>query len=135
LNVQSTIQPKRNAEKWVKETPDSFEFIVKAYQGMTGHLRGEIPFDNKQEMFAAFKDSLTPYRQKGKLAMVLFQFPPWFDCKRENIAYLRWCKQEMEDIPCALEFRNQSWFKPPYRQKTLQFLEEEKWIHTICDMD
>ncbi|MDP4169886.1 MAG: DUF72 domain-containing protein [Bacillota bacterium] len=127
------IQPKRNAAKWVDETPDSFQFIVKAYQGMTGHQRGEIPFENKHEMFSAFKDSLEPYTDKNKLAMVLFQFPPWFDCKKENVDYLRWCKEEMEDIHCALEFRHQSWFRPEYRDKTLEFMVEQKWIHSICD--
>ena len=44
------IQPKRNAEKWVNETR-LIPVIVKAYQGMTGHQRGEIPFENKQAMF------------------------------------------------------------------------------------
>ncbi|MED4226323.1 DUF72 domain-containing protein [Neobacillus cucumis] len=127
------IQPKRNAEKWVNETPESFQFIVKAYQGMTGHQRGELPFDSIHIMFQAFKESLEPYQEKNKLAMILFQFPPWFDCKRENVDYLRWCKQEMGDIPCALEFRHQSWFAPSYREKTIEFMKTEKWIHSICD--
>ena len=127
------IQPKRNATKWVNDTPESFQFIVKAYQGMTGHQRGEIPFANKQEMFQAFKDSLEPYIEANKLAMVLFQFPPWFDCKRENVEYLRWCKIEMGNLPCALEFRNQSWFTPRYLKQTLDFMKEERWIHSICD--
>jgi uncharacterized protein YecE (DUF72 family) len=127
------IQPKKNAEKWVNDTPDSFQFIVKAYQGMTGHQRGDIPFETQEEMFRAFRDSLVPYIESNKLAMVLFQFPPWFDCKRENVEYLRWCKAEMGDIPSALEFRHQSWFAPPYRQKTLDFMKTEKWIHSICD--
>ncbi|MDR7079029.1 uncharacterized protein YecE (DUF72 family) [Neobacillus niacini] len=127
------IQPKRNAVKWVHDTPSSFQFIVKAYQGMTGHQRGEIPFATKKEMFQAFKESLEPYIEANKLAMVLFQFPPWFDCKRENVEYLRWCKQEMGDLPCALEFRHQSWFLPRYLKQTLDFMKEEKWIHSICD--
>ncbi len=127
------IQPVRNALKWVNETPESFRFIVKAYQGMTGHLRGEIPFATKQQMFQAFKESLSPYIEKKKLAMVLFQFPPWFDCGRENVDYLRWCKKEMGNLPCALEFRHQSWFKPEYRFKTIEFMKQEKWIHSICD--
>ena len=127
------VQPKRNSEKWVAETPSSFQFIVKAYQGMTGHQRGDIPFESKKEMFAAFRDSLTSYQEKGKLAMVLFQFPPWFDCKRENVNYLRWCKEEMGDIPCAIEFRHQSWYQPQMRQKTLSFLRQQGWIHTVCD--
>ncbi len=127
------IQPKRNALKWVNETPENFQFIVKAYQGMTGHQRDEIPFETNQAMFQAFKESLGPYIEKNKLAMVLFQFPPWFDCKRENVEYLRWCKHVMDDIPCALEFRHQSWFNRSYRQQTLDFMKAEKWIHSICD--
>jgi uncharacterized protein YecE (DUF72 family) len=127
------IQPKRNAEKWVNETPSNFQFIVKTYQGMTGHMREEIPFENKQAMFRSFKESLDPYIESKKLAMTLFQFPPWFRCIRENVEYLRWCKHEMGDIPCALEFRHQSWFLPEYRQKTLDFMAREKWIHSICD--
>ncbi|MFJ7745234.1 DUF72 domain-containing protein [Peribacillus sp. NPDC097295] len=127
------IQPKRNIEKWVAKTPGSFQFIVKAYQGMTGHMRGEIPFESKKEMFAAFRDSLEGFRESGKLAMVLFQFPPWFDCKRENVNYLRWCKAEMGNIPVAIEFRNQSWYRPNLIQQTLEFIRKEGWIHTVCD--
>ncbi|MFE0503689.1 DUF72 domain-containing protein [Peribacillus butanolivorans] len=127
------VQPKRNSEKWVSETPAPFQFVVKAYQGMTGHQRGEIPFENKKEMFKAFRDSLEAYQKAGKLAMVLFQFPPWFDCKRENVNYLRWCKAEMGDTPVAIEFRNQSWYRPNMFQQTLAFVQKEGWIHTVCD--
>lgn len=127
------IQPVRNSQKWVKETPESFQFIVKAYQGMTGHSRGDIPFPSKEEMFTAFKNSLVPYIEHNKLAMVLFQFPPWFSCTRENVTYLRWCKQQMEEIPCALEFRHQSWFAAPFLNETIAFMKKEGWIHSICD--
>jgi uncharacterized protein YecE (DUF72 family) len=127
------IQPQRNAAKWVKETPAAFQFVVKAYQGMTGHQRGDIPFDSNKEMFRAFKESLVPYIENNKLAMVLFQFPPWFACQRENVEYLRWTKSEMGEIPCALEFRHQSWFYPQYRERTLEFMKNENWIHSICD--
>jgi uncharacterized protein YecE (DUF72 family) len=128
------IQPIRNAEKWVSETPKGFRFVVKAYQGMTKHLRKEqIPFQNSNEMFQAFKDSLTPYLDSKKLAAVLFQFPPWFDCRKENVAYIRFCKQMMSEIPVALEFRHQSWFRSCYREGTLSFMQQEGWIHSIAD--
>lgn len=127
------IQPKQNVEKWVRETPASFRFVVKAYQGMTGHERGAIPYENKDEMFAAFLASIAPFMEAGKLAMVLFQFPPWFDCRKEHVAYLRWCRERMGEVPVALEFRHRSWFSPPFYEKTLQFMRDEQWIHTICD--
>ncbi|MGY0693935.1 DUF72 domain-containing protein [Virgibacillus sp. FSP13] len=127
------VQPTKNALKWVKETPENFRFVVKAYQGMTGHQRQELPFETREEMFQAFKESLKPYQDANKLAMVLFQFPPWFDCKKENVDYLRFCKQMMGDIPVALEFRNQTWFSDKYRANTLSFMKQEGWIHSIVD--
>src|SRR5690606_10834596 len=130
--VQVCIQPTRNTSKWVRDTPDSFRFVVKAYQGMTGHQRNEdSTFTTKKDMFEAFKESLKPYEHK--LALVLFQFPPWFDCRKENVQYLRFCKQMMGDIPVALEFRNQSWFRDKYREGTLSFMKEEGWVHSIAD--
>ena len=127
------VQPIRNAEKWVNETPESFRFVVKAYQGMTGHQRGDIPFETKKDMFFAFKESLKPYITANKLATVLFQFPPWFDCKKENVHYLRYVKEMMGDCKLALEFRNQSWFSEKYRKGTLSFMKEEGWIHSVVD--
>jgi uncharacterized protein YecE (DUF72 family) len=127
------VQSVSNASKWVRETPKDFRFVVKAYQGMTGHQRSDTPFKTRVEMFQAFKDSLKPYQDANKLAMVLFQFPPWFECRKENVAYLRYCKKMMEDIPLALEFRNQSWFSNRYRTSTLSFMKQEGWIHSIAD--
>ncbi|MDC2865990.1 DUF72 domain-containing protein [Bacillus sp. BP-3] len=127
------IQPARNYEKWALETPANFSFIVKAYQGMTGHMRGEIPFANIDDMFHTFKESITPLQKANKLKMVLFQYPPWFDCQKKNVDLLRYTKEKMKDIPCSLEFRNQTWFYPQFRNQTLEFMKQEGWIHTICD--
>ncbi|MBE5105476.1 DUF72 domain-containing protein [Bacillus thuringiensis] len=127
------MQPARNYTKWAMETPNDFSFIVKAYQGMTGHMKGEIPFSTFDEMFDVYKQSVLPLIEANKLKMILFQYPPWFDCKKKNVDFLRYTKEKMGDLPCTIEFRNQTWFYPEVRDKTLQFLEQEKWIHTICD--
>ncbi|TGB00404.1 DUF72 domain-containing protein [Sporolactobacillus shoreae] len=127
------IQPEKNYRNWVNETPDNFRFIVKAYQGMTGHLRGKTSFKNIGEMFDTFCSSIDPLLQSGKCTMVLFQYPPWFDCTAENIEKLRYTKKKMSGIPVALEFRNPSWFLPETKMKTLSFIEREGWTHTICD--
>ncbi|WP_377887893.1 DUF72 domain-containing protein [Alkalihalobacillus sp. R86527] len=127
------VQPIRNYEKWANETPEGFQFVVKAYQGMTGHQRSEVPFETRDDMFHAFKESIVPLQRSGKLAMVLFQFPPWFDVNKDNVNILRDCKQRMGDIPCAVEFRHQSWYHEAFREKTLSFLEEQGYIHSICD--
>ncbi len=53
--------------------------------------------------------------------------------RKENVDYLRYCKKVMGDIPVALEFRNQSWFIRAYRENTLNFMQQEGWIHAIAD--
>ncbi len=127
------IQPLRNALKWIRETPETFRFVIKAYQGMTKHIRTDNSKETISGMFQAFIESLKPFQDADKLSMVLFQFPPWFDCTRENVTYLRYCKKMMGDIPVALEFRNQSWFNDKHRDSTIAFMEENGWIHSIAD--
>lgn len=128
------VQPVKNYVKWVNQTPEQFKFIVKAYQGMTGHLRDKKNYyDTPEEMYRAFHTSIAPVRSAGKLAMTLFQFPPRFDCTKDNVEFLREAKERMLDVPSAIEFRNDSWYSPELRSRTLQFLEQEGWIHTIAD--
>lgn len=84
-------------------------------------------------LFRAFRESIAPVLSANKLFAVLFQYPPWFECTRENVETLRRAKAAMGDIPVALEFRHQSWFAPRMREKTLAFMAKEGWIHSICD--
>ncbi|AXH99710.1 DUF72 domain-containing protein [Sporosarcina sp. PTS2304] len=127
------IQSKKVMDKWVQETPAAFKFIVKAYQGITGHQRGELPYDSEEEMFSLFKLSMTSFVEAGKLAMVLVQFPPWFDCQKENVDRIRYVHEQLHPLPIAVEFRHQSWYSPAYRQKTLDFLKSLQIIHVVCD--
>ncbi len=128
------IQPSKNYETWSEVTPPAFSFVVKAFQGMTGHVRGgPLPPSAEAAMFREFRESIEPLVQADKLAMVLFQYPPWFDCTREHVAVLRRAKELMEGVPVALEFRNRSWFEDGMEERTLAFMEREGWIHSICD--
>ncbi|ARF13509.1 DUF72 domain-containing protein [Sporosarcina ureae] len=127
------IQSKIVMDKWTEETPANFQFVVKAYQGITGHQRGKIPYDSEEEMFSLFKLSLTSFVEAGKLAMVLVQFPPWFDCKKENVDRIRYVHEQLQPLPIAVEFRNQTWYSPAYREKTLNFLKSLHVIHVVCD--
>ncbi|WP_411831237.1 DUF72 domain-containing protein [Paenibacillus dokdonensis] len=120
-------------QKWSEQTPDSFGFIVKAYQGMTGHARGKIPFADTRSMFQAFRESAEEMQKAGKLRAILFQYPPWFDCDRKHVEMLRRTREWMDGFPLALEFRHQSWFHGEMMDKTLGFMREEGWIHSICD--
>ncbi|WP_438297992.1 DUF72 domain-containing protein [Sporosarcina sp. FA15] len=127
------IQPERNIRKWIKETPDNFRFIVKAYQGMTGHHRGELPYASMDEMYNLFRLSVTPLQEAGKLAMILVQFPPWFDCTKENVEEIRFVCAKLHGFDIAVEFRHQSWYSPKFQLETLSFLKKLNVIHSVCD--
>ncbi|WP_274307844.1 DUF72 domain-containing protein [Solibacillus daqui] len=122
-----------NVEKWCKDTPDTFQFVVKAYQGMTGHLRDELPFETRNDMFNAFRMCADTFQKHGKLAMVLVQFPPWFDCQTKNVNYIQYIKQQLASYPVAIEFRNQTWYSEQMKDKTLAFLKNNDYIHCVCD--
>ena len=137
VEIDSTfyaIQSPERMKKWIAETPEHFKFVVKAYQGMTGHQRQSQTTEEKRKaMYDAFLAMLQPLIEANRLLFVLFQFPPWFDCMTKHVMVLRAAKSKMGDIPCAIEFRNQTWYSEPYRERTMQFIEKENWIHSICD--
>lgn len=123
----------QNVEKWVSETPDGFQFIVKAYQGITGHLRDENPYGTDGKMFESFRKTLQAFQDSGKLAMVLVQFPPWFSCTKKSFDQIVYIQKQLNGFPIAIEFRNNTWYSPNNIQITLNFLKDNGLIHTICD--
>jgi uncharacterized protein YecE (DUF72 family) len=137
VEVDSTyhaIAPAERMERWVRETPESFRFVVKAYRELTGHGRMErAPVRSWPQLVEEMKASVQPMMEAGKLSMLLFQFPPWYDCTQKHVKYIRRLREAFLDMPMAIEFRNQSWFRPVYHDRTLKFLEEEQLIHVICD--
>lgn len=127
------IQPERNIMKWIKETPDRFEFIVKIHQALTLHADYKDYAETRSELFEQFKQMLQPLIDHHKLAMVLVQFPPWFDCTAQNIKYILYVRQQLADIPICVEFRHQSWFNNQFKEQTLSFLTEHHIIHSVVD--
>lgn len=127
------IQPERNIRKWIAETPDNFRFVVKAYQGMTGHNREPLPYASIDEMYQLFRLSVTPLQEAGKLAMILVQFPPWFDCTKDNVDEIQFICKKLQGFDIAIEFRHQSWYSATFKQQTLNYLRKLKVIHSVCD--
>nr|WP_263313907.1 DUF72 domain-containing protein [Mammaliicoccus sp. Marseille-Q6498] len=127
------IQPQRNIEKWIRETPKNFKFVVKIHQALTGHADVKDFAEDKVELFNLFKDSMLPLKASGKLAMILVQFPPWFDLQTQNINYLRYVREQLKDFDVCIEFRNRSWFTDDVKEYTLEFLTEMNFIHSVCD--
>lgn len=127
------IQPERNIKKWINETPERFQFVVKIHQALTLHADFRDFSETRQELFDAFKEMLAPLQESQKLAMVLVQFPPWFDCSSQNIKYILYVKQQLQDYPMCVEFRHQSWFNDQFKEETLSFLTEHQIIHAVVD--
>ncbi|SKR88181.1 Protein of uncharacterised function DUF72 [Mycobacteroides abscessus subsp. abscessus] len=127
------IQPERNIKKWINETPERFQFVVKIHQALTLHADFRDFSETRQELFDAFKEMLAPLQESQKLAMVLVQFPPWFDCSSQNIKYILYVKQQLQDYPMCVEFRHQSWFNDQFKEETLSFLTEHQIIHVVVD--
>ncbi|MYL28511.1 MULTISPECIES: DUF72 domain-containing protein [Halobacillus] len=127
------IQPVSRYEKWLKETPDSFSFVIKAFNQLTGHDRESRSVQEARDLILRYEESIQPVWEAGSVHALLFQFPPWFDVRKENIRKLRYIREWLESYPIALEFRNRTWFQDEYREQTLSFMKDQQWIHSICD--
>jgi uncharacterized protein YecE (DUF72 family) len=119
-------------ERWAAETPEEFRFHMKVFKGMTGHER-RLSVEERKAFFAAYRKAIEPMRAAGKLTAILFQMPPWFVLDRENVGYLRYCREYFHEFTVAVEFRHRSWFSEEMRERTLRFLREERFVNTIVD--
>lgn len=146
------------AAAWVARTPDDFVFHVKAFASLTGHgldLRRlpkdlaealpkhlqarrrarpeELPDELVRACRARFVAALEPLVQAGKLGAVLLQFPPWFEATRGNARRLAGCRDELGELPLAVEFRHRSWVEPGRRERVLDLLREHRMAHVSVD--
>jgi uncharacterized protein YecE (DUF72 family) len=128
------IAPAERMARWTKLVPASFRFVVKANRELTGHGRtANAPVRTWSQLVKETKESLQPMQAAGKLAMLLFQFPPWYDCTQSHVRYIQKVRIAFADVPLAIEFRHASWFTPIYCERTLNFLRAENLIHVVCD--
>ena len=118
-----TLPSQKTLGGMAQKTSANFEFVVKSFKGMTHEIWDQKTHTriDTRETFKKFKHGLVPLIEERKLACVLAQFPYGFFPNRENSSYLEEFKQEMEDIPLVLEFRNRAWL----REETFQFLEKK----------
>jgi uncharacterized protein YecE (DUF72 family) len=99
--------PEKTLQNWIAETPDGFQFSLKAHQAIT-HFRR---LKNVAEPLDWFLRSVNPLAGAGKLGPVLFQLPPQF---KADVAVL---SEFLAALPrtmrFAFEFRHPSWFSDP----------------------
>lgn len=127
------IPSEKNIMSWLDKTPESFQFIPKAFQAMTQHKEWLDFFPTQEVMFQTYLAAFKPMIDAGKIKVFLFQFPPFFHYSKENLAYLKNIRKWMGDLPVAIEFRHASWFIEENQLPTLTFLQEYQFSHAIID--
>jgi uncharacterized protein YecE (DUF72 family) len=90
--------------KWVAESPDGFQFAVKANQRIT-HIKR---LRDAKEITSDFLNALRPLVDAKKLGPVLFQLPPYVQFDKALL--LNFLAGLSSNFPVAFEFRHPSWF-------------------------
>ncbi len=150
------IPDRGNAALWAARTPDDFIFHVKAFGALTGHaidprtlpkdLATLLPTSERDKRHVYVKsreilmkigerfiEALSPLREKKKLGVIVFQYPPWFGYKTENLDYLLSCRDLMDGLEIAVEFRHGSWLSQQRRGSVLDFLRENGITYIAAD--
>lgn len=150
------IPAMQTAGLWAERTPEGFTFHIKAFAGLTGHgvdprglpadLQGLLTPAKRQERYVylkeqdqvsavaeRFRQSLGPLKTAGKLGVLLYQFPPWFQYSPGNLDRILACRDLMEGLPLAVEFRHGSWLAPGRGEMVLSFLRDHGLYYVPAD--
>lgn len=145
-----------NAVRWITCTPREFVFGVKSFSLFTFHRakiavlpqwlqkelrreqsylirREELTPDQRLRLFDEFLQTLRILHRAGRLAYLLFQFPPRWYFSREALAYIRRLRQVSGPLPLAVEVRNNSWLAPNNREAFCGTLRDENIAYTAVD--
>lgn len=145
-----------NAVRWLTGTPKEFAFGVKSFALFTFHRtkvaslpkwlqteleyapsylirREELSSEQRLRLYEEFLQTLQILHGAGRLAYLLFQFPPRWYFSRESLAYIRRLRQVSGPIPLALEVRNNSWLTPQNRDVFYNTLRDENIAYVAVD--
>jgi uncharacterized protein YecE (DUF72 family) len=152
------LPSEKTSRLWVERTADGFIFDVKAFRLFTRHptplsalprdisealpsgLRGkaaiyqrDLPPELVAELWRRFEQALLPLDSAGKLGVVLFQFPPWFQPASETREYMLACSDRLGQYTAAIEFRHHAWLDDRNIEKTLGFLRDHNLAFVCVD--
>jgi uncharacterized protein YecE (DUF72 family) len=147
---------KHNLELWLANSPEGFNFDIKAFSLFTGHptpfasLPHSIREGNPQlaehkgsiyphhltpealnDLWLLFSRTLQSVERGGKLGAVLFQFPHWFHPGEKSNDYLKECRERLPHFRIAVEFRAGAWLDEERREATLRLLHEHN-LTLVC---
>lgn len=145
------------AFKWIAGTPREFKFGIKAYAPFTFHRvkygtlpewarmglaprgaddrvdRSELSPDTRSRLFEEFAAPVRMLYDAGKLAYILFQFPPTFRYDKYNLTYLKRVREKCGRMPVAFEPRHSSWQEPDALPELVRVLTRENIAYTAVD--
>lgn len=144
----------KNSELWAERTPKDFIFNIKMFSLLTQHPTKRealykdlsIASDKKRlylddlqpkaidEVWDRFLSALQPLHDKGKLGVLLCQFPPWFGISKKNKNYVLECAKRAAPFRICVEFRNQSWMTPENQAETFDLLAGHDLPYVCVDM-
>ena len=98
------------AASWVKRTSafPEFLFTAKLWRGFT-HESHPPAGDAAREAARAFRESMKPLREAGRLGALLVQFPYSFHNNADNRSRLREIVERFGDFSIVVEVRHSSW--------------------------
>jgi uncharacterized protein YecE (DUF72 family) len=113
----------KTLEGWRDNTPEDFRFTLKASQQITHRQRLKVPSEA-----LIYLTGVVP-ALGTRLGVLFFQLPPFSKCDRGRLeAFL---DALPAGLPCAFEFRHDSWFVP----EVIQLLRERSAGLVIHDTD
>lgn len=141
---------------WAERTPPEFLFHIKAYAPLTGHstdlrsipsgvrdmlstesLKGShVTLKDRgtlKETFRLFSDALKPLTEARKAGIVVFQYPPYFVHKPQNLDYILFCREMMKDFSIGVELRHGSWLTTDRRETVFSFLKNHAITYIAAD--
>jgi uncharacterized protein YecE (DUF72 family) len=152
------IPDARMTERWVERTPPDFVFDVKAHALMTGHptdvarlprrireelpksvsggprvYASELPRELELEAWRLFRIGIAPLAECGRLGAIFLQYPPWIVPDQSTPAMLARAREQLGDLPIAVEFRHPSWLEPRLRERLWAVLREQRMSYVVPD--
>ncbi|MDR1137522.1 MAG: DUF72 domain-containing protein [Synergistaceae bacterium] len=146
-----------SAFRWIGGTPHNFLFGVKSFSLFTFHRakfgslpkrlrmdlgnrapdeplrREDLSHEQRIRLFEEFIKPVEILHSSGRLAYLLFQFPPGWRFSRNGVAYFRTLRDVSGPLPLAVEVRNNTWFEAGNREKFLEALTDQNIAYVGVD--
>jgi uncharacterized protein YecE (DUF72 family) len=156
VEVNSTfysVPEPRMVERWCAATPDDFTFDVKLHQLLSFHstpakllppdLQKRAETDAKgnakstpdlqEALLKIFLQSMSIFRDGGKLGVFLLQLSPAFSPRKHELGELEPLIDMLGDYDIAIEFRNRNWAIGDELQSTIDFVRKHHAIFVNVD--